>query len=126
MNVDLLERPSASSSWSPRAVCALALVLVFFAGGAVGALVMDLGIHNRQRPPAFTTAAGRTLSFEKLQKELDLSPEQSRQMESVLNDFWQYYRGVLSDSKSKVEQLLTPAQKVKFERILSEQKSAVP
>ena len=126
MNVDLLERPSARSSWDPRAVCTLALVLVFLAGGAVGALVMDLGIHNRQRPPAFATPAGRTLSFEKLQKELDLSPEQSRQMESVLNDFWQYYLGVLSDSKSKVEQLLTPAQKVKFERLLSEQKSVVP
>lgn len=102
----------------------LALVLVFFTGAALGALVMDLGIHNRQRPPAFATSGGKALYFEKLQKDLDLTPEQSVQIESVLNDFWQYYRGVLGDSKSKVEQLLTPEQRVKFERLLSEQQNA--
>lgn len=125
MNVNLLEKPSAASR-DPRMICTLALVLVFCTGAALGALVMDLGIHNRQRPPAFNTPAGRTLYFEKLQKELELTPEQSTQMESVLNDFWQYYRGVLGDSKSKVEQILTPAQRVKFERILSDQKSLIP
>ena len=121
MSVNLLEKPATASSWDPRLVCTLALVLVFFTGAAVGALVMDLGIHNRQRPPAFDTPTGKALYFERLQKDLDLTPEQSVQMESVLNDFWQYYRSVLGDSKSKVEQLLTPAQREKFERMLAEQ-----
>jgi hypothetical protein len=40
----------------------------------------------------------------------------------VLNDFWQYYRTVLSDSKQRVEQLLTDEQRVKFEKILQGQK----
>jgi hypothetical protein len=124
MNVKLLERPAAAS-WDPRVVCTLALVLMFFTGAAVGALVMDLGIHNRQRPPAFDTPAGKAQYFEKLRKDLDLTPEQSVQMESVLNDFWQYYRGVLGDGKSKVEQLLTPVQRQKFERILAEQQKQV-
>jgi len=124
MNVNLLERPTAAS-WDPRVVCTLALVLVFFTGAAVGALVMDLGIHNRQRAPAFDTPAGKAQYFEKLRKDLDLTPEQSVQMETVLNDFWQYYRGVLGDGKSKVEQLLTPAQRLKFERILAEQQKQV-
>lgn len=123
MSVNLLEKPSPARSWDPRVVCSMALLLVFSTGAAVGALVMDLGIHNRQKPPAFDTPAGKALYFEKLQKDLDLSPEQSVQIESVLNDFWQYYRGVLGDSKSKVEQLLTPAQRQKFERmLLAEQK----
>lgn len=122
MNANLLERPVIARSWDPRVVCTLALVLVFFTGAAVGALVMDLGIHNRQRPPAFDTPTGKALYFEKLQKDLDLTPEQSVQIESVLNDFWQYYRGVLGDSKSKVEQLLTPAQQRKFERLLTEKR----
>ncbi len=123
MNAKLLEKPLVGS-WDPRMIFTLALVLVFFTGAAVGALVMDLGIHNRQRPPVYDSPAGRTLSVEKLQKELDLTPDQARQMEQVLDDFWQYYRGVLGDSKSKVEQLLTPEQRKKFERILAQQKSA--
>jgi len=41
-------------------------------------------------------------------------------MESILNDFWQYYRTVLSDSKTKVEQILNDEQRRKFERILQE------
>jgi hypothetical protein len=39
-------------------------------------------------------------------------------MESILNDFWQYYRTVLSDSRTKVEQILNEEQRRKFERIL--------
>lgn len=81
---------------------------------------MDLRVHNRMRPPAFDNVAGRTLYFERLQKELDLTPAQSEQIQSVLNDFWQYYRTVLSDSKQRVEQLLTPEQRKKFERLLQQ------
>ena len=128
MNVNLLEKPGVAS-WDPRVVCTLALVLVFCTGAAVGALVMDLGVHNRDHPrqAAFDTPTGKALYFEKLRKDLDLTPEQSVQIESVLNDFWQYYRAVLGDGRSKVEQLLTPAQRQKFERILAEQqKQAVP
>jgi len=58
---------------------------------------------------------------ERLQKELDLTPAQSEQIQSVLNDFWQYYRTVLSDSKQRVEQLLNPDQRKKFERLLQQQ-----
>ena len=72
-------------------------------------------------PAAFDTAAGRTLYFERLQKELDLTPAQSEQIQSVLNDFWQYYRTVLSDSKQRVEQLLNDEQRKKFQRLLQQQ-----
>ena len=37
----------------------------------------------------------------------------------MLNDFWQYYRTVLSDSKQRVEQLLNDEQRKKFERLSS-------
>jgi Spy/CpxP family protein refolding chaperone len=122
MNTNLLEKPVAGRSWDPRVVCTLALLLVFLAGAAVGALAMDLVVHNRQKPIAFNTPPdARALNFQKLQKELNLTPDQSAQMESLLNDFWQYYRGVLGDGKSKVEQILTPEQKVKFEKILADQ-----
>jgi hypothetical protein len=42
-------------------------------------------------------------------------------MQSVLDDFWQYYRTVLTDGKQRVEQLLTPEQRKKFEQLLQQQ-----
>ena len=120
-STSLLDRAAVRSSWNPKLACAVTLVLVFLCGGALGALLMDLRVHNRMRPPAFETTAGRTLYFERLQKELDLTPAQSEQIQSVLNDFWQYYRTVLSESKQRVEQLLNDDQRKKFERLLQQQ-----
>jgi len=113
---------AAGSVWNPKLVCVISLALVFLCGAAAGALVMDLGVHNRQRSPAFETAQGQTLYFERLQKELDLSAVQSEQVKSILNDFWQYYRTVLSEGRTRIEQVLTPVQRQKFERLLQEQK----
>ena len=121
-SLGLLDRRVVGSSWSPKLVCGISLALVFLCGGAAGALVMDLGVHNRQRPPAFETAQGQSIYFERLQKELDLNPAQSEQVKSILNDFWQYYRTVLSEGRTRIEQVLTADQRVKFERLLQEQK----
>jgi len=117
-----LDRLSAGSAWNPKLVATVSLTLVFLCGGAVGALVMDLGIHNRQRPAAFETPQGQTMYFEHLQKELDLTPAQSEQVKSILGDFWQYYRTVLSECRGRIDTILTPDQRVKFERLLQDQK----
>lgn len=117
----LLDRLAAGSSWSPRVVCAISLSLVFLCGGVAGALVMDFGVHNRQRVSAFETSQGQTVYFERLQKELNLDPAQSEQVKSILNDFWQYYRTVLSEGRTRIEQVLTAEQQAKFERLLQEQ-----
>jgi Spy/CpxP family protein refolding chaperone len=116
-----MERTSLGRSWDPRVACGVLLGLVFLCGAATGALVMDFGIHNRARTPAFDTPAGKAAYFGRIQKELDLTPAQSEQIESVLNDFWQYYRTVLSDSKQRVEQILNPEQRKKFEQLLQQQ-----
>src|SRR5580765_5098449 len=118
----LLEKMAESRSWNPKLVCTVSLTLVFLCGGAAGALVMDLGVHNRQRPAAFETVQGQTLYFERLQKELNLSPEQSEQVKSILNDFWQYYRTVLTEGRGRIETVLNADQRVKFEHFLQEQK----
>lgn len=118
---NLLERSAIGKTWNPRLACAVALSLVFLCGGVVGALAIDLGIHSRSRTPAFDTPQGKAAYFERLQKELDLTPAQSEQIKSILNDFWQYYRSVLSESKFRVEQLLNDQQRQKFEKILQQQ-----
>lgn len=118
----LLERLSGGSVWSPKLVAVVSMSLVFLCGGVFGALVMDLGVHNRQRPAAFETAQGQSMYFERLQKELALNPTQSEQVKSILGDFWQYYRTVLSECRGRIDQILTPDQREKFERLLQEQK----
>jgi hypothetical protein len=121
MSTNLLEDSPAlgKSRWNPKVACTVALVLVFSAGGALGALTMDFVVHGQHRP-AFETPGGKALYFERLQKELDLTPAQSEQMESILNDFWHYYRSVLNESKVRVEQVLNEQQRQKFERLLQE------
>src|SRR5271157_4421946 len=120
MSTNLLESPALGKSrWNPKVACAVSLVLVFLSGGVLGALTMDLRVH-RLHPPVFDTPGGRGLYFERLQKELNLTPAQSDQIESILNDFWHYYRSVLNDSKVRVEQVLNEEQRQKFERLLQE------
>ena len=120
MSPNFLERATYFRAWDPRLVCAVTLGLVFLCGAAAGAVVMSFGAHTRLHQPAFDTAAGKAQYFTRIQKELDLTPAQTAQMQSILNDLWQYYRVVISDSRSRVEQVLTEPQRRKFERILQE------
>jgi len=120
-STSLMERTGTSGrSWNPKVACALALGLVFLCGAASGALLMDFRVHNRSRATILDSTASRAMNFEHMQKELNLTPGQSEQIQSVLSDFWQYYRTVLSDSKQRVEQLLTDEQKQKFEKMLQQ------
>ena len=119
MSSATLGRIVTSRPWFPRLASAVTILLVFLCGAALGAVIMNLG-HARLHQPAFDTPAGKALYFDRLQKELNLTPAQSEQMQSILNDFWQYYRTVLSDSRARVEQILSPEQRVKFEHILQE------
>jgi Spy/CpxP family protein refolding chaperone len=121
-NPGLVEKVALRREWSPRVVFTTTLALVFLCGGVAGALLMDLGVHSRVRTPNFETAQGQTLPFDRMQKELNLTAEQSQQVKSILDDFWKYYRSVLSEGRVRIEQVLTPEQKSKFARMLQEQK----
>jgi hypothetical protein len=121
MSTDILKAP-IGRSWDPKVAAAVVFALVFLCGAAAGALAMNLGEHNfLHRQPAFDTPQGKAAYFAHMTKELDLTPAQTEQMQSVLNDMWQYYRTVLTDSKARVEQILTEPQRQKFEKLLKEQ-----
>src|ERR1700693_4039612 len=122
MSPTLLEKASFSRSWAPRIVCAVTLALVFLCGAAAGAVAMNLGGHALLHQPRFDTAAGKALYFERMQRDLNLSPAQAEQMQSTLNDFWQYYRTVLSDGRLRVEQILNEEQRKQVERMLQERR----
>src|SRR3954462_12636622 len=110
MSPNLLERTGIARAWDPKVACMITLTLVFLCGAAAGAVVMNFGVHARLHQPSFDTAAGRELYFSRMKRELNLTLTQQEQMESILTDFWQYYRTVLSDSKAKVEQILNEEQ----------------
>ena len=122
MSANLMERAASSGAWNPKVAGLTVLTLVFLCGVAAGALAMHLGWHDHLHQPAFNTPTGRSLYFERLRKQLDLTPAQAEQMQSILDDSWQYYRTVLSDSKTRIDQVLTEEQRRKFERILQEAK----
>lgn len=121
MSSSVLARPASGAVRDPRVIAAVTLTLVFLCGAAVGALVMDLRVHNRASGPAFNSAQGKAAFFDRMNRELNLTPAQSEQMQSILKDFWDYYRTVLSDGKSRIEQILNEEQRRKFEQILQDQ-----
>jgi Spy/CpxP family protein refolding chaperone len=118
MSANILDL-QAKSVWSPKVAGIVTLLLVFLCGAAIGAVVMDLGVHNRHRS-GLDSLNGNAASFQRIQKDLDLTPAQAEQVESILTDSWQYYVTVLSDSKQRIEQILTPEQRLKFERLLEQ------
>jgi len=105
---------------NPRAACATTLVLVFLCGAVVGALAFNLGAHKTLHRAPFWTDAGKAIYMERVKRELDLTPVQTEQMESILDDFAKYYRTVLSDGKSRIMQILNDEQRRKFDRLLQE------
>ena len=111
---------SLRSSWvGPRAAGISTLLLVFLCGMVVGAAAFNLGAHKRLHKDAFWTAAGKYAALSHVKKELDLTPLQVEQMESILDDFAKYYTTVLSDGKSRIMQILNDQQKKKFEQLLA-------
>ena len=120
MSTNLFGKAGFARSWDPKVACMVTLTLVFLCGAAAGAVAMNFGVHNSLHQASFDTAAGKEAFFARMTRELDLTPVQQEQMESILNDFWTYYRTVLSESKIKVEQILNEDQRRKFERILQE------
>jgi Spy/CpxP family protein refolding chaperone len=116
----LAEAPVLARIWTPKVALAAILSLVFLCGTAAGALLMNQHAHEYLHQRAFDTPEGKAMYFDRIQKELSLTPAQSEQMQSILNDFWQYYRTVLSDSKARIMQVLNPQQQQKFEHLLQE------
>lgn len=112
-----------STFWrNPRVACVTAMTLVFLCGTLVGALAYNYTEQKAriaQRTP-FWTDAGKAIYVERIKRELDLTPAQTEQMESILDDFAKYYRTVLSDGKNRIMQILDEGQRRKFERLVQE------
>jgi uncharacterized membrane-anchored protein YhcB (DUF1043 family) len=120
MSPDLLERPAARHVWlTPKLAGFGVLVLVFLCGAVVGAVAMNLG-HTSLHQRPFWTANARAEYLKTIQKELDLTPEQTVQMASILDDFAKYYQTVLSDGRARIMNILSDQQRRKFEKMIKQ------
>lgn len=111
-------------SWhNPRIL--LVLFTVFLCGAAAGALTVRVAAPRPAASP-YWKDGGRTLTLDLMKKELDLSPDQAAQIETVLDEFVLYYQNLQgqmddfrSEGKSRITRVLSPEQKVKFDKMMT-------
>ena len=120
MSPNPVAMPLRQSWMGPRMAGISTLILVFLCGAVLGALAFNLGAHKRMHREPFWSASGKDTAVSRVKKELDLTPVQVEQMETILDDFAKYYTTVLSDGKSRIMQILNDDQKKKFEKMLAE------
>jgi len=110
----------------PRVI--LSLLLVLLCGAALGALVVSLaGRHWHNPKPAAWREGGKEITLARFKQELDLTPEQTAQLEAVLDDFFAYYHTlqaqldeVRATGKDRILRILNERQRQKFQRMLNE------
>jgi len=117
MSHNLLTKPAPRPPWASPKLAGLGILLLVFLCGAVAGAMAHASVHHR-RP--FWDPTSKTEYLKTVQKELDLTPEQTAQMASILDDFAKYYQTVLSDGKARILNILNPDQRRKFDKMLKE------
>ena len=114
------------NSWQNPRILAL-LLLVFLCGALAGAITMQSGLHeklHRSSSSAYWRDGKNEFSYEKLQKELNLTPDQSERLKTILDDFVKYHadleaqiEDVRATGRNRIKQMLTPEQRQRFEQL---------
>lgn len=99
------------------------LLLVFLCGAAAGALATRM--ISPRMPAAAWSAGGREWTLDLMKKELELTPEQAAEIETVLDEFVLYYQNLQgqmddfrAEGKKRILRALTPEQRKKFEKMV--------
>jgi len=120
----------APAGQNPKVISTL--VVVFLAGTAVGALAMQLGLHEKLHRTAAAASkpvppAAKDAVLQRFKTELNLSAAQTQQMSSILDDYRHYYQSLqdqLDDvralGKTRIVQILDDSQRQKFDKMMSE------
>lgn len=108
------------------------LVVVFLAGAAAGALAMQLCLHDKLHRTAAAASkpvplAAKDAVLQRFKTELSLSPAQTQQISSILDDYRHYYQSLqdqLDDvralGKTRIVQVLDDGQRQKFDKMMTE------
>jgi Spy/CpxP family protein refolding chaperone len=120
----------APAGQNPKVISTL--VVVFLAGVAVGALAMQLGLHEKLHRTAAAASkpvplAAKDAVLQRFKTELNLSSAQTQQISSILDDYRHYYQSLqdqLDDvralGKTRIVQILDDAQRQKFDKMMNE------
>ncbi len=101
-------------------VAIVSLLLVFLCGAVAGALVMSWGEHTGIFHPRTDQKLSFTADAERWRRDLNLSDQQMREMNSILDDFGHYYDNLIADGQTRIRQMLTPEQRAKFDRMIAD------
>jgi Spy/CpxP family protein refolding chaperone len=101
------------------------LVMVFLVGAFTGAIGMREGLHEQlHRSAAYWRGDKAEFSYEQLKTELNLTPEQSDRLKTILDDFVKYHEDleaqiedVRATGRNRIVQILTPEQRKRFEKL---------
>jgi len=114
------------ASWRNPRILALFL-LIFLCGALAGAITMRAGLHERLHRTAsasYWKDGRQEFSYERLCKELNLTPDQSEKLKSILDDFVKYHEDlqaqiedVRATGRNRIVQILTPEQRTRFEKM---------
>jgi hypothetical protein len=118
-----------TGAWqNPRIL--LVLFVVFLGGASVGAfvsMVVERWVHSSAAPQPAWKEGRQAAALERFRQELDLTPQQTEQLETILDDFFTYYHtlqaqldDVRSSGQQKILRILDEKQKKKFEKLMSE------
>jgi Spy/CpxP family protein refolding chaperone len=117
------------ASWQNPRILAL-LLLIFLCGALAGALAMRTSLHtklHRGAAPYWKDTGAQLFSYDKLKTELNLTPEQSDRLKTILDDFVKYHEDLEAQiedmratGKNRIIQMLTPEQRQKFERLCNQ------
>jgi hypothetical protein len=118
---------SGGAPWqNPRIL--YTFLCIFLCGAVLGAVTMRFGVSpERHVRAAYWKDGPREISLHKFKKDLDLTPEQTKDMETVLDDFMMYYQSlqaqmddVRATGKSRILKILHEDQKAKFEKMIGD------
>jgi Spy/CpxP family protein refolding chaperone len=98
------------------------LILVFLTGAMAGAIGMQFGLHQKLHDNARYWSDKKEFSYDQLKRDLNLTPDQSERMKTVLDDFVKYHddletqiEDVRATGRNRILQILTPEQRKRFE-----------
>jgi hypothetical protein len=108
-------------NWHHPRILAL-LVLIFLCGAAAGVLGMRLAGSAMARPSISTwKESTRDLTLDWFRRELQLTPDQAREIEAVLDDYVIYYQNLQTqmddfryEGKKRILQILNEEQREKY------------
>jgi Spy/CpxP family protein refolding chaperone len=104
------------------------LVMVFLVGALSGAIGMRAGLHEQlHRSATYWRGDKAEFSYDRLRNDLNLTPEQSVKLKTILDDFVKYHEDleaqiedVRATGRNRIIQMLTPEQRKRFDQLAHE------